>query len=297
MYIRKVLFVIKLALVLLLCFVIVKTVIIPQHPARIFTPASAVGTENKSANGAENPVEALVEDYSDIVERNIFGGAVPSDVEDKSSRLNKFDCVAKSAEEELSLALVGTVCGSAEVSRAIIKNTKTKLLKMYKTGQNVADARIKSIEENAVILLHNGQRKMLTLNRTGGHSKNNTQVLSSSAISGTGKVASPVLPVKQPAAETPTKIAHVEAILAEAVIEPYAVNGQAEGLRITGLENIPMAKALGLKNGDIIRVVNGHRLTSKQKALQVFKKARSQETMSVELLRDGETKELSFDLQ
>jgi len=202
LYIRKVLFVIKLALVLLLCFVIVKTVIIPQHPARIFTPASAVGTENKSANGAENPVEALVEDYSDIVERNIFGGAVPSDVEDKSSRLNKFDCVAKSAEEELSLALVGTVCGSAEVSRAIIKNTKTKLLKMYKTGQNVAD-----------------------------------------------------------------------------------------------LENIPMAKALGLKNGDIIRVVNGHRLTSKQKALQVFKKARSQETMSVELLRDGETKELSFDLQ
>ena len=297
MYIRKVLFVIKLALVLVLCFVIVKTVIMPQRPARIFTPASAAGTENKSANGAENPVEALVEDYSAIVERNIFGGAVPSDVEDKSSRVNKFDGVDSSAEEELSLALVGTVCGSAEVSRAIIKNTKTKLLKMYKTGQNVANARIKSIEENAVILLHNGQRKMLTPNRTGGHSKNNTQGYSSQAISGTGKVVSPVLPVKQPAAEIPTKIAHVEAMLTKAAIEPYAVNGQAEGLRITGLENIQMAKALGLKNGDIIRVVNGHRLTSKQKALQVFKKARSQEIMSVEILRDGETKELSFDLR
>ena len=297
MYIRKVLFLIKLALVLVLCFVIVRTVIMLQRPARIFTPASAVGTENVSANGTENPVEALVEDYSAIVERNIFGGADSSNVEDKSSRVNKLDSVARSAEEELNLALVGTVCGSTAVSRAIIKNTKTKLLNMYKTGQNVADARIKSIEENAVILLHNGQRKMLTLNRTGGHNKNNTQVLSSPAISETGKVASPVLPVKQPPTDTSTKITHMEAILTKATIEPYAVNGQVEGLRITGLENIPMAKALGLKDGDIIRAVNGHRLTSKQKALQVFKKARSREAMSLELLRDGETKELSFDLQ
>ena len=293
MYIRKVLIVIKLALVLLLCFVIVRTVIMPQHPARIFTPTSAAGTENVSANGVENAVEASVEDYSAIVERNIFGSADLSYMEDKSSP----NILVRSAEEELGLALVGTVCGSMEISRAIIINTKTKLLGMYKTGQNVADARIKSIEENAVILLHNGQRKKLTLNRTSGHNKNNTQVLSSPAISEADKVASPVLPVKQPLTEVPTRIAHVEVMLSKAVIEPYAVTGQVEGLRITGLENIPMAKALGLKNGDIIREVNGHRLTSKQKALQVFKKARSQAVMNIKLLRDGETEELSFALQ
>jgi len=286
--------VIKLALVLVLCFVIVRTVIMPQHPARIFTPASADGTENVSSDRVENPVDASAEDYSAIIERNIFGGADSSNVEDKSSRINKLDGAVKFAEEELRLALVGTVCGSTAVSRAIIKNTKTKLLNMYKTGQDVADARIKSIEENAVILIHNGQRKKLTLNRSG---ENNTQEPSSHTISEAGKVASSVLPVKQPLIKTSTKIAYVEAILAKAVIEPYAVDGQIEGLRITGLENIPMAKSLGLKNGDIICVVNGHRLTSKQKALQVFKKARSQVDMSLELLRNGETKELSFALQ
>ena len=293
MYIRKVLIVIKLALVLVLCFVIVRTVIMPQHPAEIFTPVSVVGTENVSANGTENAVEASVEDYSAIVERDIFGIADSSPMADKSLP----DIVARSAEEELGLALLGTVCGSMEISRAIIINTKTKMLGMYKTGQNVEDARIRSIEENAVILLHNGQRKKLTLNRTSGHNKNNTQVLSSPAISEADKVASPVLPVKQPLTEIPTMITYIEAMLTKAVIEPYAVNGQVEGLKITGLENIPMAKAFGLKDGDIIREVNGHRLTSKQKALQVFKKARSQPTMSLELLRDGETKELSFALQ
>jgi type II secretion system protein C len=293
LYIRKVLIVTKLALVLVLCFVIVRTVIMPQHPAEIFTPVSVVGTENVSANGTENAVETSVEDYSAIVERDIFGIADSSPMADKSLP----DIVTRSAEEELGLALLGTVCGSTDVSRAIIQDNKTKMLNLYKTGQNVGDARIKSIEENAVILLHNGQRKMLTLNRTGGHNKNNTQVLSSPAIRETGKVARPVLPVKQPFTEVPTRTAHVVAMLTKAVIEPYDVNGQVEGLRITGLENIPMAKAFGLKDGDIIREVNGHRLTGKQMALQVFKKARSQPTMSLELLRDGETKEMSFALQ
>jgi type II secretion system protein C len=294
--IRKVLFVIKLALVLVLCFVIVRTVIMPQQPAGIFIPVSAVGTENVSANEAENPVEASAEDYSAIIERNIFGVADSSGLADKSPQDNRFDGVVKLAEEELGLELVGTVCGSTEVSRAIIKKTKTGQLNIYKTGQNVEEAHIKSIENNAVILLHNGQRKMLVLNRTGGHNEN-VQAPSSGTINQAGNVAGSVLAVKQPLTLIPEMITRVEAILAEAVIEPYVANDQVEGLRMTGLENIPMAKDLGLKDGDIIRVVNGHRLTSKQKALQVFRKARSQEAVSLELLRDGETKELSFTLQ
>jgi len=297
LYIRKLLFVIKLALVLVLCFVIVRTVIMPQHPAEIFTPASAVGTENVSANGAENAVEASGEDYLAIVEQNIFGSADSSYVEDKSLQDNKADGVARSAEEELGLALVGTVCGSTEVSRAIIKDAKTDMLGLYKTGQNVAEAHIESIEENAVILLHDGQRKMLTLNRSGKHNENNTQAPSSRTISEAGKVVKPVLLVEQPLTEIPGMMEYVEEMLTKVVIKPYAVNGQVEGLRITGIEDMPMAKALGLKDGDIIRKVNGHRLTSKQKALQVFKKARSQAAISVELLRDGETEELSFALR
>ena len=296
MYIRKVLLPFKLALVLVLSFVIIRTVIMPQHPAGIFAPVSAVGTENISANRAENPAQTAVEDYSVIAAQNIFGGADSSDAENESLQVNKFDGVIKLAEEELSLGLVGTVCGKKAVSRAIIINTKTKLLGMYKTGQNIGEARIESIEEDAVILFHNGQRKMLMLNRTGRDNKNNTQILSPVAISETGKFVGPVLPVKQSFDETPTKMSHLEMILTKATIEPYLVDGQVEGLKINNLEKIPLAKVLGLKEGDIIRYVNGHRLTSKQKAFQVFKKARSEATMSLELLSDGETKELSLTL-
>ena len=108
----------------------------------------------------------------------------------------------------------------------------------------------------------------------------------------TSRVAKADLPAKN--GETP--IGYVEAVLNNAAIEPYSVDGRVEGLQITGLENINLARDFGLKNKDVIRSVNGHRLTSKQKAFQVFKKAKSQPTMDIELLRDDDTKKLSFSL-
>ena len=94
-----------------------------------------------------------------------------------------------------------------------------------------------------------------------------------------------------------TKIRCVEAILKNAVIEPYHNNGQIEGLRITGLDRILVARDLLLKNGDIILAVNGHTLNSKRQAYEIFKKARTKPIMIVDLLQDGEAKVLLFDFR
>ena len=167
---------------------------------------------------------------------------------------------------------------------------------MYKTGQSINGAHIEGVEENAVVLLHNGQRKMLMLSRVGGNN-NNTWLLSSSVVKKTDRGVNPVLPTEDSPGENPTKIVLIETILNKAAIEPYVVEGQVEGLRITDLDEIPIAKAFGLKEGDVICRVNGHRLINKQQAFQVFKKARSEAAMDLELLSEGQTKELSFNLQ
>jgi len=94
-----------------------------------------------------------------------------------------------------------------------------------------------------------------------------------------------------------TKIRCVEAILKKAVIEPYYINGQIEGLQITGLDRISVARDLLLKSGDIIRAVNGQTLNSKRQAYEIFKKARTKPIMIVDLLQDGEAKTLLFDFR
>ena len=104
-------------------------------------------------------------------------------------------------------------------------------------------------------------------------------------------------PAKQVLTKVRTKIRFVEAILKKAVIEPYYINGQIEGLQITGLDRILVAGDLLLKSGDIIRAVNGHPLNSKRQAYEIFKKARTKPIMIVDLLQDGEAKTLLFDFR
>ncbi len=295
MYKHKTLFFIKLGLVLILGYVVITTVLMPQHMSEIFVPESAVSNENITTVEPTIFHNTPVEDYSAIVEHDIFGNSASS-LKTKTSLQNN-NGVGKtlSAEEELGIVLLGTVAGSPDISRAIIKNIKTNELSLYKTGDTVATAHIESIEKDVVILLHQGQRKTLDLGtrESKQHDADNTQTV----LSNNSAQAVDTNPPANFHTSAEDKLRNIEIMLTNAVIEPYAIDGQVEGLKITGLENIRGADDLGLKNGDIIRAVNGQRLTSKQKAYQIFKKARSQAAVNIELLRGNENKMLSFSLR
>lgn len=299
MYKHKALFVIKLALVLILGYVVIITVLMPQRTGEILVPSSAVGTEHITAVKPASFPDTPVDDYSVIVEQDIFGSSLRTN---KSLLGDNGLGPALSAEEELGIALLGTVAGSPEISRAIIKDLETNVLSLYKIGDTVATAHIESIEKDVVVLIHQGQRKILELGTRESaarppvdkrHDADNVQ----GALSRNAAQAAETNPPAKSLTTPGAKLNDIEIMLTKAIIEPYMIDGQVEGLKITGLENIREAENLGLKNGDIIRTVNGHRLTSKQKAYQIFKKARSQEAMNIELLRDNETKTLSFSLR
>ncbi len=104
-------------------------------------------------------------------------------------------------------------------------------------------------------------------------------------------------PAKQVLTKVRTKMKSIETVLKKAAIESYCINGQIEGLRISGLDKILAAKELLLKSGDIIRVVNGQPLSSKIRAYKIFKRARKLSTMEIELLRDGKSQTLLYYLR
>ena len=285
MYIRRVLFISKSALILVLAYVFVRTLVL-ENTEKKSTPASALGGNTASVSQATGSSDLSFEDYAEIIEGN------PFDFSGQTAGSGKWASTAyqRSVSEELGLALSGTISGNPEVARAIIKDIKTGVLDLYKINQIVAGARIERIEENAVVLLCDGQRTVLRLNIVDSSSNNST------TINETHKVVKADPSTTKADTNIKTKSGYMEAILNKAVIEPYYADGQAEGLQITGLENISAAKDIGLKNRDVIRSVNGHLLTDKQKAFQVFKKATSQSAIDIELLRDNTTKKLSFSI-
>ena len=283
MYIRKVLFISKLALALVLGYVVI-TILLPGHKEEHSTPSSALGGGTVRLNQATGSMELSPEDYSEIIKSN------PFDSSGQMAGAGKWSSAAyQSISEELGLALSGTVTGRPEVARAIIKDLKTGALELYKLDQIVAGARIESIEEDAIVLVCDGQMTVLKLNMA----DSGRQLPSPQTPDQTSKVAKTDLVTNK--AQIYTQYA--EALLSDAVIKPHSVKGWGEGLQITDLENINIAENLDLKNGDVILSVNGHQLTSKQKAFQVFKKAKTQPgTPDIRFWRDGEIKKLSFSM-
>ncbi len=294
LYIRKTLFASKLALVIVLGYLIVTAVMTTTKSTEVFIPGY-VSADGLSGIVNTIPSTTSPESYSDIVEQNIFSGLVRSSGSDSLTG-GKTSNAMKSAGQELGVALVGVVAGSPMYSKAVIKNLSTNVQETYKIGDKVATAKIESIEENKIVLVRNGEQMVLYLSFASDEQvkQQDNQKPPKQQIVESVKVDEKKF---SPLEIATTGFGQIETILKKAVIKPHLVNGKIEGLKIDGLEEVKGAWILGLKNGDVLRSVNGHLLTSKQKAYQIFKKSRSQPTIDIELLRDEKIETLSFNLK
>ena len=248
-----------------------------------------------------SPVRAVPalteEDRVEIVSRNIF---LPDGASGRDSTSNDTGA-SLLARTRLQVRLLGTIAGDAEIARAVIEDMTSKVQDIYKVGDSVQGAEVRHIARNRVILLVDGKSEVLELYLTASGAP-------ADARSSTPGPAIDIDLSKAVSVISPTQfeinkkallaqIGGVEAVVKAAKLTPYVVDGKTEGLRITGLDNISMARFVGIQNEDVIQVVNGQTLTSRQKAYQVMRKARTQGNLNVQLLRDGEEKALTFGIK
>lgn len=300
-YKRKIFYIIRLALLGVLVYSVFNTALILRSADGKFTLKSAVGAENKDPSahrsskvGMEKKSENSIQDYSAIFERNLFENTILSRNTKKELEVNNNSDSENLTQEELHVALLGTVVGSPGISRAIIEDLETNVLSLFKVGDAVGTASIENIERDTVVLLHQGQRKTVHL----GAKESKQYQAKNTKSRVTGNFSRPVAknPQKGPPATVAEKFRYAATMLPRAVIKPYTIDGEIEGLKITGLEDIKYMEDIGLRNGDVIRTVNGHRLTSKQEAFQISRKVRSQTVVSIELMRDNKVRTFSFHL-
>jgi type II secretion system protein C len=275
-----------------LVYVVIETATKPLHLRRALKPHAVAGNEHSAALPRDSSEPRPPADVSRIVANDPFASTETREDPPDTVKHANLPLARTSLEEELGLRLIGTVAGGPATSRALIQDMATKSTQPYKIGDVVASATIESIESDAVVLRHQGRRRTLSrstgLATTGGGpdrpqaSKTMTESQPTEAEQGT----------RPPSA----KLGYVEDIFRNATVEPHMENGQTTGLKITGLENTPLAGMFGLRNGDVVQTVNGQDLTSKQKAFQVLQKARTQSQIRIQLLRNEQVKELAFDL-
>ena len=245
-------------------------------------PPAQAGAPQQTPSRTAPPPEQL---FRDLADRNLLTASAASHTPSTTSEPQPVQPPASPPPAKLNLSLQGTIAGPPDVARAIIHDPDTGRTRLYRTGDRIADATIETIDAKQVTLRRQGQQYVLSLQRI----NSSAQPLATSDSSADT--------LRNAAAGPSSYAALFENLIRETTVELHTVNDRVEGLRISGLENVPAAAFLNLHDGDILTQVNGQQLTNKQKAFQVLRKARNQAAITLDLLRDNKPQQLTFRLQ
>jgi type II secretion system protein C len=181
-----------------------------------------------------------------------------------------------------SLRLLGTVLGSDSTeSIAITREADSKILDIHKVGDSLFGYQIVRIIRGAIILLKGGKTTLLNLPL--------------------GSELEPILVMNEKeriinrlamAKQIPDLTQAYNQVLAA----PYISSGKVKGIKIGKIKDKVLLSNAGIKEGDIITRVNNEKLDNLQNALKLYANLQNEDTITLQIQRGGEIKDLVYHL-
>ncbi len=87
------------------------------------------------------------------------------------------------------------------------------------------------------------------------------------------------------------------ALMRSARVSPQTENGRTVGVRLYNIRRNSILDRLGVKNGDMLRTINGYDMTSPDGALEAYTRLRSASHLTMSLVRNGKATTLDYRIQ
>lgn len=206
-------------------------------------------------------------------------------------------------ETALTLKLWGTTSLSptSPYATASIEDTGRRMRQLFRIGDYVVDdVVLEEIHQRWVILLNNREnppkRERLSMDEDEG---------------GGGDAASSALQASRSATVLPSERVELDkrAFVQELYVN-YAdlvtkvkpelyrdANGNVAGITAQEIDEIPLAKQLGLQNGDVLQTVNNEQIDSEQKVMEMVQKYQSSNSFRIGIMRNGKQKIITYDFR
>lgn len=100
-----------------------------------------------------------------------------------------------------------------------------------------------------------------------------------------------------PREEIDNVLSNLNKVATQARIVPSFHNGKANGFKLFSIRPNSLYSKIGIQNGDIVQRINGYEINSPDKALEIYTKLKDAQTITVDLVRRGKSKTLSYNIQ
>lgn len=97
-----------------------------------------------------------------------------------------------------------------------------------------------------------------------------------------------------PRQEIDNVLSNLNKVATQARIVPSFHNGKANGFKLFSIRPNSLYSKIGIQNGDIVQKINGYEINSPDKALEIYSKLKDAQSITVDLVRRGKSKTLSY---
>jgi general secretion pathway protein C len=230
--------------------------------------------------------------YSIIAKRNLFAGAGPSEETHSHEPEAKLEDIPP-AQESLGLRLVGTVVrGESEQNLAIIQNRKARKQKIVYVGDELSEALIKRVLRQKVILTTERGDELLTMEfrskpRTRGKSRFVKPQRSPFGRKTRGRIS-------LDREEVGSFLQNMAQGKRQVRMRPYFNERRHAGIRLNNIKPGSLYAKMGLRNGDVIKTVNGMPLTRTKRIAELYRHLEQGGEVDLDIKRRGRNRKLQL---
>ncbi|MBL7645346.1 MAG: hypothetical protein JNK74_04050 [Candidatus Hydrogenedentes bacterium] len=261
--------------------------------------------------GAESSGEALKSlrertAYSSIMENKLFGEAGQFKVDQQATEVIPEEPVPGPAEEETKLNLklwaVTSLSPKSPFASASIEDLGQKTgSQLFHIGNPVVEnVTLEEVHPRWVVLINRNEsppkRERLSMDEEEGAEGADANTLASRGS------RAPTLPPQEVEIDRNDFINELTVNYADLVtkVKPELyrdANGKVAGITAADIAEVPLAKQLGLENGDVLQTVNNEKIDSEQKVLEMVQKYQDAGSFRIGIMRNGKQKIITYNFR
>jgi len=227
--------------------------------------------------------------YAPAIDKDLFGAAEKMGLKDDQIEIQDLEPTS------MKVTLIGTVSGDDQIATAIIEEKAKRKQALYKEGDSLQNATIVKILRGKVVLRVQDKNQILTMEETStkGSSSKTRRPLRRTPTS--SKTASTSISLQK---EVISKaLENLPQILSQARIRPHYKDGKADGLLLSQVKPNTIFTKLGLRNGDIIQAFDGEDLQNTDDVMDFYDELRSGSPVSLDIMRRGRKKTITYEFK
>jgi len=235
---------------------------------------------------ADSAVIALPE-LADLVAVPLFGKLVETAVKETPQPVKAQPRPV--VQVPLNLKLLGTVLAGHD-SVAIVQLNGAAKEKIFFVGDTVqTGAVLKKVEVSAIVIDHNGTLERISMAKASAMAPMHAPSSPMRMASPTSRTMSRMNLQRQ--------MQNLPQLLTQARVYPHMVQGKGDGFVISEIVPGSFYEQVGLRNGDILKKVNGQVIRDAGQAMQMYRRLQKAASVDLEITRAGQLQQLHYDIR